>query len=79
MAPRISVSPITMPRSSFVADLRLEGEAANPGEAGRDAGTFGSTYPDSYWVAPPDDVLAQARGSVRRCRAAPDPYTPLDK
>ena len=32
-----------------------------------DDGTFGSPYPDSYWAAPPDDVLAQARDSFERC------------
>jgi sugar phosphate isomerase/epimerase len=32
-----------------------------------DDGTFGSTYPDSYWAAPPDDVLAQAREALVRC------------
>jgi len=32
-----------------------------------DDGTFGSTYPDSYWAAPADDVLAQARESFAHC------------
>jgi sugar phosphate isomerase/epimerase len=42
-----------------------------------DDGTFGSTYPDSYWAAPPDDVLAQARGAFDRCwEAARAPIPP---
>ncbi len=32
-----------------------------------DDGTFGSTYPDSYWAAAPADVLAQARNAFERC------------
>ena len=32
-----------------------------------DDGTFGIAYPDSYWAAPADDVLAQARAAFERC------------
>ena len=41
-----------------------------------DDGTFGSTYPDSYWAAPANDVLAQARESFERCWEATRAPTP---
>ena len=41
-----------------------------------DDGTFGSSYPDSYWAAPADDVLAQARETFARCWDATRVPTP---
>jgi sugar phosphate isomerase/epimerase len=41
-----------------------------------DDGTFGSSYPDSYWAAPPLDVVAQARDSFERCWDAARAPTP---
>ena len=41
-----------------------------------DDGTFGSTYPDSYWAAPANDVLAQARESFEHCWEATRAPTP---
>ena len=44
-----------------------------------DDGTFGSSYPDSYWAAPADDVLAQARETFAALLGChPSAYTPLD-
>jgi sugar phosphate isomerase/epimerase len=41
-----------------------------------DDGTFGSSYPDSYWAVPADDVLAQAREAFARCWDATRVPTP---
>jgi sugar phosphate isomerase/epimerase len=34
-----------------------------------DDGTFGSTYEDSYWAAPPEETLARAQAAFERCWA----------
>ena len=83
-ASRRAAGPIGRCRAMAPADvpaiLRALDDAGWEGlydiEIFSDDGTFGSSYPDSYWAAPADDVLAQARETFARCWDATRVPTP---